>query len=113
MVSVNTKSELKNVLRQRITNFVIEDKKLRASTVLASKIHDYKLTDLVPASLVNNAICSAVGVTTGVAITLIICISAIFIVAILKDYDVELEVDPKTGKTKAIFNKNKLIVNQQ
>lgn len=105
MVSVNTKSELENVLKQRVTNFMIEDKKLCASTVLASKIHDYKLTDLAPTSLVDNKICSEVGIATEVAITLIICLSAIAIVAIIKNYDVELEIDPKTGRTKAKFHK--------
>lgn len=105
MVSVNTKTELESVLKQRITNFVIEDRKLCASSIIANEIRTSNLADLTPTSLVNNKLCTEVGVTTEVAITLIICLTAITIVAIIKNYDVELEIDPQTGNTKAKFHK--------
>ncbi len=103
MTTVNSKSELEQALKQGQTEFIIADKTTLAATMLANKVRNFKVSDLIPESLIKNSACGAVVEVTGVVITLILCITAISIVAILKNYNVELVIDPRTGKTTAKF----------
>ncbi len=104
MITINSKSELEQAIKQGQTEFIIADKKTRAATLLANKIRHFKASDLVPSLFKKKTpYWGAIAEVTSVAITLIVCVTAISIVAILKNYNVDLNIDPQTGKTTAKF----------
>lgn len=93
MITVNNKKELENAIKTGHKEIYISDKKLQAACYLASKYQNTKSAMASISATIMSKIGTAAAIEGGaiVAITISICITAIAIIAIIKEYNVKID----------------------
>lgn len=105
MTIVNSKKEFEQALKSQETEILVTNKKFLIELYVASKIQDFS-PNLSVKSLEHN-VCAAVSpeiIKMGI-ITAAVCVTALTIVAMIKGYNVEIEVDFKRRKGNIKYNK--------
>ena len=105
MTIVNSKKEFEQALKSKETEILVTNKKFLIELYVASKIKDFSPN--LPVESLEHNVCAAVSpeiLKLGI-ITVAVCVSALTIVAMIKGYNVEIEVDFKSRKGKIDYNK--------
>jgi hypothetical protein len=108
MTVVNSKEELEQALESKETRIIVKDKKFLTVLYIVSKIQHFSSSDFLSPNLQDN-VCAAVAIPPAVLkpiiITVAVCVLCATIVALLKDYNVKIKVNPRSGEVEIEYKR--------